>query len=111
MRRTLIATALSAAMLLPAAGFAKTLKWTSQGDIMTLDPHSQNEGLNIAANLWVYDPLVRYNEKFEVIPSLAESWEQVNPSLWRFKIRPNVKFQDGTTFTAEDAAFSIKRPA
>lgn len=109
MRRTLIATALSAAMLLPAAGFAKTLKWTSQGDIMTLDPHSQNEGLNIAANLWVYDPLVRYNEKFEVIPSLAESWEQVNPSLWRFKIRPNVKFQDGTTFTAEDAAFSIKR--
>lgn len=109
MRRTLTAVALSAAMLLPVTGFAKTFKWTSQGDILTLDPHSQNEGLNIAANLWVYDPLVRYNEKFEVIPSLAISWEQINPSLWRFKIRPDVKFQDGTPFTAEDAAFSIKR--
>jgi peptide/nickel transport system substrate-binding protein len=64
MRRTLIAAALSAAMLLPGLGFAKTFKWTSQGDILTLDPHSQNEGLNIAANLWVYDPLVKYNEKF-----------------------------------------------
>ena len=45
MRRTLIAAAISAAMLLPGLGFAKTFKWTSQGDILTLDPHSQNEGL------------------------------------------------------------------
>ncbi len=111
MRRTLIATAISAAMLLPGMSFAKTFKWTSQGDILTLDPHSQNEGLNIAANLWVYDPLVRYNEKFEVVPSLATSWEQVNPSLWRFKLREGVKFHDGTPFTADDVVFSLKRAA
>jgi peptide/nickel transport system substrate-binding protein len=58
MRRSLIAAALTAAFLFPAVGSAKTFKWTSQGDILTLDPHSQNEGLNIAANLWVYDPLL-----------------------------------------------------
>ena len=109
MRRTLIAAALSAAMLLPGLGFAKTFKWTSQGDILTLDPHSQNEGLNIAANLWVYDPLVRYNEKYEIVPSLATSWERLNPTTMRFKLRPNVKFQDGTPFTADDVVFSIKR--
>ncbi len=111
MRRTLIAAAISAALLLPGLGFTKTFKWTSQGDILTLDPHSQNEGLNIAANLWVYDPLVRYNEKFEVVPSLATSWEQVNPSLWRFKLREGVKFHDGTPFTADDVVFSLKRAA
>jgi peptide/nickel transport system substrate-binding protein len=109
MRRTLIAAALSAAMLLPGLGFAKTFKWTSQGDILTLDPHSQNEGLNIAANLWVYDPLVRYNEKYEIVPSLATSWERLNPTTMRFKLRPNVKFQDGTPFTADDVVFSLKR--
>ena len=109
MRRTLIAATLSAAMLLPGLGFAKTFKWTSQGDILTLDPHSQNEGLNIAANLWVYDPLVKYNEKFEVVPSLATSWERLNPTTMRFKLRPNVKFQDGTPFTADDVVFSLKR--
>ena len=109
MRRTLIAAALSAAMLLPGLGFAKTFKWTSQGDILTLDPHSQNEGLNIAANLWVYDPLVKYNEKYEVVPSLATSWERINPTTMRFKLRPNVKFQDGTPFTADDVVFSLKR--
>lgn len=109
MRRTLIAAAVSAAMLFPALGVAKTFKWASQGDILTLDPHSQNEGLNIAANLWVYDPLVRYNEKFEVTPGLATSWEQINPSLWRFKLREGVKFHDGTPFTADDVVFSIQR--
>ena len=109
MRRPLLAVALAAALVLPSLGTAKTFKWTSQGDILTLDPHSQNEGLNIAANLWVYDALVRYDEKFEVTPALAVSWEQVNPSLWRFKLREGVKFQDGSAFTADDVVFSINR--
>ena len=30
-------------------------------------------------------------------------------TVWRFKIRDGVKFHDGSTFTAEDAAFSIQR--
>ncbi len=109
MRRPLLVAAIAAAMLLPSLGTAKTFKWTSQGDILTLDPHSQNEGLNIAANLWVYDPLLNYNEKFEVVPGLATSWEQINPSLWRFKLRAGVKFHDGSAFTADDVVFSLKR--
>ena len=109
MRRPLLVAAIAAALLLPSLGIAKTFKWTSQGDILTLDPHSQNEGLNIAANLWVYDPLLNYNDKFEVVPSLATSWEQINPSLWRFKLRAGVKFHDGSAFTADDVVFSLKR--
>jgi len=88
---------------------AKTFKWTSQGDILTLDPHSQNEGLNIAANLWVYDPLVRYDEDFKISPSLAISWDRINSTSWRFNLRKNVKFHDGSPFTADDVVFSIKR--
>lgn len=53
MRRSLIAAAVAASLLLPGIGLAKTFKWTSQGDILTMDPHSQNESLNIAANLWL----------------------------------------------------------
>ena len=109
MRRPLLAVALAAALLLPALGSAKTFKWTSQGDILTLDPHSQNEGLNIVANLWVYDGLLRYNEKFEITPALATSWEQVSPTVWRFKLREGVKFHDGSAFTADDVVFSINR--
>ena len=106
MRRSFLAVALAAALVLPGAGVAKTFKWASQGDILTLDPHSQNEGLNIVANLWVYDALVRYDDKFEVTPALATSWEQVTPTLWRFKLREGVKFHDGSAFTADDVVFN-----
>jgi len=89
---------------------AKTFKWTSQGDILTLDPHSQNEGLNIAANLWVYDPLVRYDEDFKISPSLAISWDRINSTSWRFNLRKNVKFHDGSPFTADDVVFQLSGP-
>ncbi len=51
MRRLIIATALSVAFAIPTASFAKTLKWASQGDILTLDPHSQNESAHLALSL------------------------------------------------------------
>ena len=112
MRRSLLTAAVVVCFAVaPAIGHTKTLKWASQGDIMTLDPHSQNEGLNIAANLYVYEPLIRYDENFKLVPSLAVSWEQVNPETVRFKLRPNVKFHDGTPFTAEDVKFSFARAA
>jgi len=112
MHRLIVATAVAASFAIaPSFVMAKPLKWSSQGDIMTMDPHSQNEGLNIAANLFVYDPLVRYDQEFKVIPWLAESWEQIDPETVRFKLRDGVKFHDGAPFSAEDVKFSIERAA
>ncbi|AIT25022.1 ABC transporter substrate-binding protein [Bordetella holmesii] len=109
MRRTLIALAIAAAVAMPFASQAKTLRWAAQGDILTFDPHSQNEGMTIAANSYVYEPLVDYDKDFKVVPRLATSWEQVSPTLYRFKLREGVKFHDGAPFTADDAVFSIHR--
>lgn len=110
MRRFIVAASVAATLAIaPGFVFAKPFKWSSQGDIMTLDPHSQNEGLNIAANLFVYDTLVRYDKDFNVVPWLALSWEQLNPETVRFKLRPNVKFHDGSPFSAADVKFSIER--
>ncbi|WP_144639013.1 ABC transporter substrate-binding protein [Bordetella genomosp. 13] len=109
MRRTLIAIAIAAAVTLPAIGHAKTFRWASQGDILTMDPHSQNEGMTIAANSYVYEPLVDYDASFKVIPRLATSWEQVSPTLYRFTLRQGVKFHDGAAFTADDVVFSVQR--
>lgn len=109
MRRTLLASAITAAMLLPALGHTKTLRWASQGDILTLDPHAQNEGLTIAASSYAYEPLVQYDPEFNLAPGLATSWEQVSPTVWRFTLRDGVKFHDGTPFEADDVVFSIQR--
>jgi peptide/nickel transport system substrate-binding protein len=106
--------ALACAAALGAASLAvdaKTLKWAGRGDPQTMDPYSQNENLTNNINNLVYDALVMRDKDLKIIPSLATSWEQVNPTTWRFKLRPGVKFHDGTPFTADDVVFSIGRAA
>jgi peptide/nickel transport system substrate-binding protein len=107
----LSATALVALLAAVSGGVsqAATLRWTSQGDALTMDPHSQNEGPTTTANIQVYDPLIARNPKLELEPGLALSWKPVNPTTWEFKLRPGVVFHDGAPFTATDAAFSIDR--
>src|SRR5213076_3267205 len=100
---------LAAAMSLAAP--AQTLRWSSQGDLQTLDPHSQNELLTNSINAQVYESLVTFDKKLGLVPGLAVEWAQVNPTLWRLKLRPNVKFHDGTPLTADDVVFSINRGA
>ena len=45
----------------------------------------------------------------KLLPRLATEWEQVNDTTWRFKLRPGVKFHDGSTFDPADVEFSLKR--
>lgn len=100
---------LFAAVALAAAAQAQTLRWASQGDLQTLDPHSQNELLTNAMNGQVYDTLVMRDKQLGIVPALATEWTQVNPTLWRMKLRPGVKFHDGAALTADDVVFSVTR--
>src|SRR4029077_19018416 len=88
---------------------AKTLRFSSQGDIVTIDPHAQNEGFTNAYLDNIYEPLVTRGKDLRVEPCLATSWQSVNATTTRFKLRPNVRFHDGTPFTADDVVFSIQR--
>ncbi|HRE12719.1 MAG TPA: ABC transporter substrate-binding protein [Usitatibacteraceae bacterium] len=88
---------------------AKTFRFSSQGDITTIDPHGNNEGFTSAFLENIYETLVTRGKDLKVEPSLAVSWQQVSPTVMRFKLREGVKFHDGTPFTAEDVVFSIGR--
>jgi peptide/nickel transport system substrate-binding protein len=97
--------------VLPAQ--ATTLRWAAQNDILTFDPHSQNHTTTITLVMHVYESLTRYGKKYDIEPSLATDWKQISPTQWRFNLRKNVKFHDGTPFTADDVVFSygrIKQP-
>lgn len=54
---------------------------------------------NILEQLTTLDP-----DTGEVVPMLATSWEQVEPTRWRFSLREGVSFHDGSPFNAESAA-------
>ncbi|MDQ6628033.1 MAG: ABC transporter substrate-binding protein, partial [Pseudomonadota bacterium] len=102
-------TLVFAGALSAAAAEAQTLRWASAGDPQTMDPHSQNESLTNMMNGQVYETLTRRDRQLGITHGLAEDWTQVSPLVWRFKLRPNVKFHDGSPLTADDVVFSILR--
>ncbi len=53
--------------------------------------------------LWpAYDGLVWVDRTGEVRPALASEWSSDDGITWTFKIREDIKFQDGTPLTADD---------
>jgi peptide/nickel transport system substrate-binding protein len=109
MKRLFSTAALLALLATAGAAQAQTLRWASQGDPQTMDPHSQNESMTNMMNGQVYEKLVMRDRQLNIVPSLATEWQQTGPLTWRFKLRPNVKFHDGSPLTADDVVFSIKR--
>lgn len=103
----LAAAALAAALAAPAQ--AQTLRWAAQNDILTMDPHSQNHATTNAILMHAYEGLTRYNANYQVEPALATKWTFTSPTQVRFDLRRNVKFHDGTPFTADDVVFSFGR--
>lgn len=99
----------AAAFFLSNLVAAQTLRWASQGDPQTMDPHSQNESMTNMMNGQVYERLTTRDKKLALVPGLATSWEQTGPTTWRFKLRQGVKFHDGSAFNADDVVYSIKR--
>ena len=55
----------------------------------------------------VFEGLCLYNEKGEIIPGLAESWEISEDSLtYTFHLRQGVKFHNGDDFDSADVLYS-----
>ena len=68
--------------------------------------NSQRTGLILAHQVW--DTLVyRDPETFALKPQLATSWRNIDDTTIEFELRPNVKFQDGSPFTAEDVVYTV----
>ncbi|HRD86517.1 MAG TPA: ABC transporter substrate-binding protein, partial [Rubrivivax sp.] len=86
-----------------------TLRWASQGDPQTMDPHSQNESMTNMMNGQVYERLTRRDRQLAIVPSLATEWSQTGPLSWRFKLRQGVRFHDGSPLGVEDVLFSVQR--
>lgn len=93
----------------PEVGSAAPLSIGLAADVTSMDPHFHLyvPNQNIADH--VYDRLIIRDDKLAMTPGLALSWRAVDDLTWELKLRSNVKFHDGSPFTAEDVKFSIER--
>lgn len=78
-------------------------------DIVSLDPHGSNDDPSEQIRDTIYEPLVTHDEDLKLVPALAEEYEQVDETTWRFKLREGVKFHDGSDFNADVVKANIER--
>jgi len=73
--------------------------------IVTKDS-TTNNGQMVVDN--IYDHLTaRDNASNKMVPKLAESWSRVQPTVWRFVLRKDVKFSNGEPFNADAVVVAV----
>ncbi len=74
-------------------------------DLASIDP-MRSLDFTIPGSL-IFDPLIDRDADGHLIPGLATAWTRVAPDTWRFTIRDNARFHDGTPLTAADCAATL----
>lgn len=75
-------------------------------DAGTLDPRLTRDTTASRTADLIYAGLVHITPSLEPVPDLAESWENPDPQTVIFKLRPDLKFSDGSPLTADDVVFT-----
>ena len=56
----------------------------------------------------IFEPLLTITQDYHITTCLAQEWSKVGEKSYVIKLKENVKWQDGSDFTAEDVKFSIE---
>jgi len=78
-------------------------------DPVTLDPHEQLSAGVLQMSHMLFDPLVRFTKDFDFEARLAEKWQRIDDTTFRFTLRKGVTFHSGNPMTADDVVWTFNR--
>lgn len=120
-RTTLVAVAAAGALVLsacagPASGGGstdaatvdQTLKIGLSADVADLKPARDQGAAAMMLDTLLHRGLLAYNADGEVVPALAESFEQTDDTSYTFTLREGLTFQDGSPLTSADVKSSLE---
>jgi len=95
----------------PSFVSSSTMVYESGANFQWLDPQVSYYQYDYTVLNNQFEKLLWYNgaSSTEIIPWLAESWSQVSPTQYQFKLRQGINFQDGTPFNAQAVWFTLNR--
>ena len=78
---------------------------------VVLDPATAQDASDRFLYPQIFETLVRFRDGgTDVEPGLATSWQVSRDGLtWSFRLRPNVRFHDGTLLTADHVVLALQR--
>ena len=110
-RPTLLAAFLAVAVQ-PALAQAplKVLRVVPQADVAVTDPLFTTAWISTIHGTMVWESLFAWDSKLQAKPQMAKSWSTSPDGLtWRFTLRDQLKFHDGSPVTTADVIASLKR--
>lgn len=94
----------------PAASSGGTLHISAAEPSAGLDPATAVTQASKRVMELIYDTLIDYNEKNELVPMIAEKWTLSDDKLsYVFALRADATFSDGSPITADDVVYSLER--
>lgn len=116
--RTLTALAIVAAVVAPlsacsgadAGGADDRLTISRDYMATTLNPAINPSDATLTLNYLETPTTIRRDSRGvpRIVPSLAESWHQLDDASWRFTLRPAVTFSDGEKLGAQAVKYSLE---
>lgn len=107
--RGLAAIGLVAFTALSSAAHAQQLRIGLSSEPTSMDPQFHNLATNTQVRFNIFESLIQQDPQQMLEPSLATKWEAVDDTTWRYTLRDDVTFHDGSPFTARDVIYSICR--
>jgi peptide/nickel transport system substrate-binding protein len=99
---------MAAITALTTSAYARDLVVALKTEPTSMDPQYHALTPNIQLSQTLFEGLTCSDADLAIKPCLAESWA-ANGKTWTFKLRPNVKFSDGSPFTSADVVFTLDR--
>ncbi|SER67496.1 ABC transporter substrate-binding protein [Natrinema salaciae] len=78
-------------------------------DVQNTDPVSMNDTASGQATVLLYEQLVGVDFEGEPCPFLADEWERLDETTYRFSLRNGVRFHNGERLTADHVKGSLER--
>lgn len=73
----------------------------------SLSPYNLNLNNQIRTSN-IYEGLVAFDRNLKIVPALAVSWGNLDPTTWEFKLRQNVFFHNGDPFNSDSVIKSFE---
>lgn len=105
----MVASGCSSGKETSATSSNKTMTIGLNSDIIACDPAFAYDNNTNAVVDQITEGLLAFDKDNQLVPRLAKSWKQVDNLTYKYEIRDNVKFSDGTPMTADDVVFSLNR--
>ena len=113
------ALVLIAMVAIASVGFPRPTSAASRSELRiavgsmveTFDPHNYRSVFDLLVDNLIADTLIGVDAEMKPVPRLATAWQLVNDTTWRFQLRQNVRFHDGTPFDAQAVKVNLDRAA